>query len=71
MLLRFADVVEGSAQELAEVESENTGKPLGLTLSEEVLVLVDQIRFFAGAARVLEGRGVGGVPAWLHLVRTP
>ena len=36
MLLRFADLVEGSAQELAEVESENTGKPLGLTLSEEV-----------------------------------
>ena len=59
MLLRFADVVEGSAQELAEVESENTGKPLGLTLSEEVLVLVDQIRFFAGAARVLEGRASG------------
>jgi betaine-aldehyde dehydrogenase len=59
MLLRFADVVEGSADELAQVESENTGKPLGLTLSEEVLVLVDQIRFFAGAARVLEGRASG------------
>ena len=47
MLLRFADLVEGSADELAAVESENTGKPLGLTHSEEVLVLVDQIRFFA------------------------
>jgi len=37
-------------------ESENTGKPLALTMSEEVPPMVDQIRFFAGAARQLEGR---------------
>ena len=58
-LLKLADLVEESAQELAEVEVENTGKPLGLTLSEEVTVAVDQLRFFAGAARVLEGRASG------------
>ena len=38
------------------LESENTGKPLALTLSEEIPPMVDQIRFFAGAARQLEGR---------------
>ena len=37
------------------LESENTGKPIGLTESEEIPPMVDQIRFFAGAARVLEG----------------
>jgi len=55
-LLRIADALEARAQDLVNVESENTGKPLGLTLSEEIPPMVDQIRFFAGAARVLEGR---------------
>jgi betaine-aldehyde dehydrogenase len=41
------------------VESENTGKPLALTASEEMPMAVDQVRFFAGAARVLEGRSAG------------
>jgi betaine-aldehyde dehydrogenase len=41
------------------VESRNTGKPLGLTASEELPPSVDQLRFFAGAARVLEGRSAG------------
>ncbi len=40
-------------------ECENTGKPVALTRSEEVPPMVDQIRFFAGAARVLEGRSAG------------
>ena len=40
-------------------ESENTGKPFGLTMGEEIPPMVDQIRFFAGAARVLEGRSTG------------
>ena len=58
-LLRFADAVEAKADDLIEAESQNTGKPLGLTRSEEIVPMVDQIRFFAGAARVLEGRAAG------------
>jgi betaine-aldehyde dehydrogenase len=55
-LLRLADLVEEHADELVALESQNTGKPLALTASEEVPPMVDHIRFFAGAARVLEGR---------------
>jgi betaine-aldehyde dehydrogenase len=55
-LLKLADVIEENADELVAVESENTGKPVALTLSEEIPPMVDQIRFFAGAARVLEGK---------------
>jgi betaine-aldehyde dehydrogenase len=58
-LLKIADAVEQRADELVAVESENTGKPLGLTASEEIPPMVDQIRFFAGAARMLEGRSAG------------
>jgi betaine-aldehyde dehydrogenase len=55
-LLKIADAVEVRAAEFAAVESRNTGKPLGLTLTEELGPAVDQLRFFAGAARLLEGR---------------
>jgi betaine-aldehyde dehydrogenase len=55
-LLRLADAVEEHADELVALESRNTGKPTGLTASEEVPPMVDQIRFFAGAARTLEGK---------------
>ena len=58
-LLRIADAIEARAEEFVRVESENTGKPLALTASEELPPMVDQIRFFAGAARVLEGRSAG------------
>jgi betaine-aldehyde dehydrogenase len=58
-LLRIADTLEAHAQQLVEAESKNTGKPIGLTLSEEIPPMVDQIRFFAGAARMLEGRSAG------------
>jgi betaine-aldehyde dehydrogenase len=58
-LLKFADAVETRAAELVDVECRNTGKPRALTTSEEVPPGVDQIRFFAGAARVLEGRSAG------------
>jgi betaine-aldehyde dehydrogenase len=58
-LLKLADVIEENAEELVAVECENTGKPRGLTLSEEIPPMVDQIRFFAGAARVLEGKSSG------------
>ncbi len=58
-LLKLADVIEENAEELVDVESENTGKPVGLTMSEEIGPMTDQIRFFAGAARVLEGKATG------------
>ncbi|WP_407837015.1 gamma-aminobutyraldehyde dehydrogenase [Streptomyces sp. DSM 116496] len=58
-LLKIADAFEARAEELVATESENTGKPLGLTASEELPPMVDQIRFFAGAARLLEGRSAG------------
>jgi betaine-aldehyde dehydrogenase len=55
-LLRLADAIEEHADELVALESQNTGKPLGLTASEEIPPMADQIRFFAGAARTLEGK---------------
>ncbi|MEY4970666.1 MAG: hypothetical protein RLZZ277_897 [Actinomycetota bacterium] len=58
-LLKIADAIEARADEFVAVESENCGKPLGLTASEEVPPMVDQIRFFAGAARNLEGKSAG------------
>jgi betaine-aldehyde dehydrogenase len=58
-LIRIADAIEARAQELVEIESENTGKPKALTLSEEIPPMVDQIRFYAGACRLLEGRSAG------------
>jgi betaine-aldehyde dehydrogenase len=58
-LLKIADALEKRADEFVKVESRDTGKPLGLTASEELPPSVDQIRFFAGAARVLEGRSAG------------
>lgn len=56
-LLRIADVMEAHAEELVALEAENTGKILSVTMSEEIPPMLDQIRFFAGAARLLEGRG--------------
>jgi betaine-aldehyde dehydrogenase len=55
-LFRIADALEARAEEMADVESKNTGKPRSTLVEYEVLVSVDQIRFFAGAARNLEGR---------------
>ena len=58
-LLRLADALESRAEEVVAVESRDTGKPLQLTMEEEIPPMVDQVRFFAGAARVLEGRSAG------------
>ncbi len=55
-LLRIADALEQRADEFVRCESADTGKPLALTRDEELPPAVDQIRFFAGAARVLEGK---------------
>src|SRR5499427_2147617 len=58
-LFRIADAMEKHADDIVAAETRNTGKPVALTASEEVPPAVDQIRFFAGAARVLEGRSAG------------
>ncbi|MGW1060982.1 gamma-aminobutyraldehyde dehydrogenase [Micromonospora rubida] len=58
-LLRLADAVEARAAELVDAEVRNTGKPRQLTAEEELPPAVDQFRFFAGAARLLEGRSAG------------
>lgn len=55
-LLRIADAIEARTEEFVRRESENTGKPYALVRSEEMPVAIDQLRFFAGAARLLEGR---------------
>src|SRR3712207_6792104 len=69
-LLRIADAIEAHADELVALESRNTGKPPGLTASEEIPPMVDQIRFFAGAARNLEGRAaaeyMAGHTSWIR-----
>ncbi|WP_267244648.1 gamma-aminobutyraldehyde dehydrogenase [Streptomyces sp. PR69] len=58
-LLKIADAFEERAEDLIAAECENTGKPVELTRTEEFPMMVDQIRFFAGAARMLEGRASG------------
>ena len=58
-MLRFADAVERRAGEFVEAETRNTGKPVALAVSDELPPSVDQLRFFAGAARILEGRSAG------------
>src|SRR5207302_6808159 len=58
-LLKAADALEARAQQFVDAESRNTGKPIGLTLDEELPPAIDQLRFFAGAARMLEGRSAG------------
>ncbi len=58
-MLRIADAVEARAEEFIALEVENTGKPTELVRSEEMPPMIDQIRFFAGAARLLEGKSAG------------
>jgi betaine-aldehyde dehydrogenase/aminobutyraldehyde dehydrogenase len=58
MLLKLADTIDTHADELAELESRNVGKPLSYA-KDEMPVCSDNIRFFAGAARVLEGKSAG------------
>ncbi|MGL5864290.1 MAG: gamma-aminobutyraldehyde dehydrogenase [Dermatophilaceae bacterium] len=69
-LLKIADAIEARADELVRLESENTGKIEALTTSEEIPPMVDQLRFFAGAARVLEGKAAGeylaGHTSWIR-----
>ncbi|MDT5010286.1 MAG: betaine-aldehyde dehydrogenase [Mycobacterium sp.] len=69
-LLDFADEIEKAGQALAEAEGRNTGKPVHVTMAEEIPPMVDQTRFFAGAARLLEGKSAGeymeGHTSWIR-----
>jgi betaine-aldehyde dehydrogenase len=58
-LFRIADAMEKRAEEFADLESKDTGKPRATLVDDEIMLSVDQIRFFAGAARNLEGKSAG------------
>src|SRR5947209_5355719 len=58
-MLKLAQAIEDNGDEIARIESENVGKPLATTKSEEIPPIVDCFRFFAGAARTLDGRAAG------------
>ena len=69
LLLKLASAIDEHADELAEIESRNVGKPLSYA-KDELPVCADNLRFFAGAARVLEGKSAGeymrGYTSWLR-----
>ena len=58
-LFRIAEAMAARAEEFADLESQDTGKPRASLVADEILQSVDQLRFFAGAARSLEGRAAG------------
>lgn len=59
MLLKLADAVEANSEELVDAQHRNTGQVRSLIASEEVAAGADQLRFFAGAARIMEGKSAG------------
>jgi betaine-aldehyde dehydrogenase len=69
-LIRLADAIEERADEFAALESANAGKPLQAFKDDEIPALVDHLRFFAGAARNLEGKAAGeyleGYTSWIR-----
>jgi betaine-aldehyde dehydrogenase len=58
-MLKLADAIEEHADEISEIESDNAGKPINAFRDDEIPFMVDNLRFFAGAARCLEGRAAG------------
>src|SRR3954466_7353218 len=58
-MLDIARAIEERIEEINAVECKDTGKPLGLTMSEEMPYASDHFKFFAGAARLMEGRSAG------------
>ena len=58
-LLKVADLIEEHGEEFGRIESENVGKVYSLTMSEEIPVIADNVRFFAGGARTMEGKPAG------------
>src|SRR5882757_714469 len=68
-LLKLAERLEAAEEEFAALEALNVGKPMGLA-REEVEMIVDHLRFFAGAARTLEGRAAGEyMPGHTSIIR--
>jgi betaine-aldehyde dehydrogenase len=69
-LLKFAEVIQAHADELAEMEALDAGKPISVVRPEEIEHGIDNLRFFAGAARLLEGRAAGeylaGRTSWIR-----
>src|SRR5215211_6196127 len=69
-LLKLADAIEDNADEIADLESANAGKPRKAFVEDEIPFMVDNLRFFAGAARCLEGRASGEyVEGYTSIVR--
>jgi len=69
-LLKLADAIEANGQELARLESRNTGKPLALVVADEIPAIADVFRFFAGAARCMTGAVSGEyVPGFTSMIR--
>jgi betaine-aldehyde dehydrogenase len=69
-LLKLADAIESNADEIAELEAANAGKPIQAFKDDEIPFMVDNLRFFAGAARNLEGRPAGEyVTGYTSMVR--
>jgi 1-pyrroline dehydrogenase len=59
MLLKWADAIEQNAEAIGRIESQNVGKPFSSVMTDEMPVMVDHLRFFAGAARTMTGLPVG------------
>ncbi|HSL63574.1 MAG TPA: gamma-aminobutyraldehyde dehydrogenase [Gaiellaceae bacterium] len=69
LLLKLADVIDDNAEELAQLESTNVGKPMAIA-RDEMPFSADNLRFFAGAARTLEGKAAAEyVEGYTSLVR--
>jgi len=70
LLLKLADIVEENGEELAAIESANAGKPIHAVEDDEIPAMVDHFRFFAGAARNMEGKPAGeyleGYTSWVR-----
>src|SRR3954468_13940395 len=67
-ILRLADAIEARGDDIAELEARNAGKPLQAVKDDEIGAMVDNLRYFAGAARNLEGKAAGeyleGYTSW-------
>ncbi|AOE84810.1 gamma-aminobutyraldehyde dehydrogenase [Pseudomonas sp. TCU-HL1] len=70
LLLKLADRIEGHAEELAKLESDNCGKPYAAALNDELPAIADVFRFFAGASRCLTGSAAGEyLPGFTSMIR--
>ncbi len=70
LLLKLADKIEGHAEELAKLESDNCGKPYTAALNDEIPAVADVFRFFAGASRCLTGSAAGEyLPGFTSMIR--